>query len=51
MTAELKPLPKRLLAIDVFRAITMLLMIFVNDVSGVKNIPEWIEHVKANEDG
>lgn len=44
-------LPKRLHSIDVFRAITMLLMIFVNDVSGVKNIPEWIEHVSGKADG
>ena len=51
MTIELKPISKRLLSIDVLRAITMLLMIFVNDVSGVKNIPEWIEHVKADADG
>jgi len=46
-----KQLPRRLLSIDVFRAITMFFMIFVNDVSGVINIPGWIEHVKANEDG
>lgn len=44
-------LPKRLQSIDVFRAITMLLMIFVNDVSGVKQIPSWIDHVAASEDG
>lgn len=44
-------LPERLHSIDVFRAITMLLMIFVNDASGLKNIPAWIEHVGANEDG
>ncbi|SFD89634.1 Predicted acyltransferase [Chitinophaga sp. CF118] len=44
-------LSQRLLSIDAFRAITMLTMIFVNDVSGVSNIPAWIEHVKANEDG
>src|SRR6478609_3492580 len=44
-------LPKRLHSIDVFRAVTMLLMIFVNDVSGVKNIPVWIEHVGASDDG
>ncbi|MES3017818.1 MAG: DUF5009 domain-containing protein [Bacteroidota bacterium] len=47
----MKQLPDRLLSIDVFRAITMLLMIFVNDVSGVKNIPEWIEHVSGKDDG
>ena len=46
-----KQLPRRLLSIDVFRAITMFFMIFVNDVSGVISIPGWIEHVKANEDG
>ncbi|WP_374164514.1 DUF5009 domain-containing protein [Arcticibacter sp. MXS-1] len=44
-------MPKRLLSIDVFRAITMFLMIFVNDVAGVRNIPGWIEHTQAEEDG
>ncbi|MDB5140134.1 MAG: hypothetical protein JWR12_2050 [Mucilaginibacter sp.] len=42
---------KRLLSIDVFRAINMFFMIFVNDLSGVHNVPAWIDHVKANEDG
>lgn len=44
-------LPKRLLSIDVFRAITMFLMIFVNDVAGVDNVPSWIGHTQADEDG
>ncbi len=44
-------LPNRILSIDAFRAITMLLMIFVNDVSSVHHIPEWIEHVEADVDG
>ncbi|MDB5132832.1 MAG: hypothetical protein JWR02_2581 [Mucilaginibacter sp.] len=44
-------MPKRLLSIDVFRAVTMLFMIFVNDLSGVRDVPGWIDHVKANEDG
>ncbi len=43
--------PKRLLSIDVFRAINMFFMIFVNDLSGVRNVPEWIDHVKGYEDG
>jgi heparan-alpha-glucosaminide N-acetyltransferase len=43
--------PKRHLSIDVFRAINMFFMIFVNDLSGVRDIPLWIDHVKANEDG
>jgi predicted acyltransferase len=47
----MKNLSQRLLSIDAFRALTMLAMIFVNDVSGVHNIPAWIDHVKANEDG
>ena len=44
-------LPKRLLSIDVFRGITMLLMIFVNDASGIDNIPKWIDHVDGDVDG
>jgi heparan-alpha-glucosaminide N-acetyltransferase len=44
-------LPKRLLSIDVLRAITMLLMIFVNDASGVKHIPMWIDHADGDADG
>src|ERR1039457_4878392 len=43
--------PKRLLSIDVFRAINMFFMIFVNDLSNVRNVPAWIDHVKDNEDG
>ena len=42
--------PKRLLSIDVLRALTMLLMIFVNDASGVSNIPAWLDHAKETED-
>ena len=44
-------LSKRLQSIDVFRAITMFFMIFVNDVDEVTGIPEWIKHVKENVDG
>lgn len=47
----MKQLPKRILSIDVFRAITMLLMIFVNDVAGVQKIPHWIGHTEADVDG
>jgi heparan-alpha-glucosaminide N-acetyltransferase len=43
-------LPKRLPSIDVFRSVTMFFMIFVNDLSGVKNIPEWIDHADARAD-
>src|SRR3984893_15747513 len=44
-------LPPRLRSIDVFRAITMLLMIFVNDLDPVRNVPVWLKHVGADEDG
>lgn len=44
-------LPTRLHSIDVMRAITMLLMIFVNDVSSIRHIPAWIDHVDASADG
>lgn len=47
----MKQLPKRLLSIDVLRALTMLLMIFVNDASGVSHLPSWIDHAKEYEDG
>jgi heparan-alpha-glucosaminide N-acetyltransferase len=43
-------LPKRLLSIDVLRALTMLLMIFVNDASGVAHIPWWLDHAKGDDD-
>ena len=42
---------KRLLSIDIFRSVNMFFMIFVNDLSGVRNVPSWIDHVKAKEDG
>ncbi|QNN44079.1 DUF5009 domain-containing protein [Pedobacter roseus] len=44
-------LPLRILSIDVLRAITMFLMIFVNDVAGVSHIPEWLKHTEADVDG
>ena len=40
----------RILSIDVFRAITMLLMIFVNDFWSLKGIPVWLEHAEADHD-
>jgi heparan-alpha-glucosaminide N-acetyltransferase len=41
----------RLASIDVFRALTMFLMIFVNDLWTLKEIPAWLEHTQAREDG
>jgi heparan-alpha-glucosaminide N-acetyltransferase len=41
---------RRLSSIDAFRAITMLLMIFVNDLVLDKKIPDWLEHAREGED-
>jgi predicted acyltransferase len=41
---------KRIFSIDVFRAITMVLMIFVNDFWSLKGIPLWLEHARADQD-
>ena len=42
---------KRILSVDIFRAVTMLLMIFVNDLWTLHGVPGWLEHTAANEDG
>jgi heparan-alpha-glucosaminide N-acetyltransferase len=41
----------RLKSIDIFRALTMLLMIFVNDLWTLTDIPDWLGHKPANVDG
>ncbi|MBQ8502216.1 MAG: DUF5009 domain-containing protein [Bacteroides sp.] len=41
---------QRVAAVDVFRALTMFLMLFVNDIPGLKNIPHWLLHAQSNED-
>jgi len=40
----------RIASIDVFRAITMFLMIFVNDLWSIQDVPHWLEHAAADED-
>lgn len=40
----------RIYTIDVFRAITMLLMIFVNDLWTLSGVPIWMEHARADQD-
>jgi heparan-alpha-glucosaminide N-acetyltransferase len=41
----------RLRSIDIFRALTMFLMIFVNDLWTLHGIPDWLGHKAAGEDG
>lgn len=40
----------RLDSIDIFRAVTMFLMIFVNDLWSLQSVPQWLEHSKAADD-
>lgn len=41
----------RIASIDIFRALTMCLMIFVNDLFTIKNVPAWMLHTEMFEDG
>ena len=40
----------RSISIDVFRALTMVLMIWVNDFWTLKSIPKWLKHASTGED-
>lgn len=41
----------RIASIDIFRALTMLLMIFVNDISALGDtVPHWLHHAAKDED-
>ncbi|MBT8315149.1 MAG: DUF5009 domain-containing protein [Maribacter sp.] len=40
----------RIASIDILRALTMLLMIWVNDFWTLSNTPKWLMHAKPNED-
>lgn len=44
-------LPQRIASIDILRALTMILMIFVNDLWSLKDVPQWMEHVEFGVDG
>lgn len=41
----------RVTSIDILRALTMVLMIFVNDLGSLKEIPAWLGHVASGVDG
>lgn len=47
MTAT-KDAPQRLVSIDALRALVMLLMIFVNDLWSLIDIPKWLEHAPGD---
>lgn len=41
---------QRILSIDALRGITILVMIFVNELAGMRDIPQWMEHMPADAD-
>lgn len=43
--------PARILSIDIFRGLTVLVMVFVNDADGVKGLPWWTHHMKEGISG
>jgi heparan-alpha-glucosaminide N-acetyltransferase len=45
------PQTGRIASIDIFRGLTILVMIFVNDVSGVRGLPWWTYHLPTEVNG
>ena len=45
------PVTQRIATIDILRALTMVLMIFVNDLWSLKDIPAWLGHMERGVDG
>ena len=41
---------ERILSIDAFRGITIFVMIFVNELAGVHDIPQWMKHMPRDAD-
>jgi predicted acyltransferase len=41
---------ERILSIDTFRGITILVMIFVNELAGIGDIPQWMRHMPRDAD-
>ena len=49
MTIALLP-RQRIVSIDAFRGLTILVMVFVNQLAGVSGVPQWARHMKADAD-
>lgn len=41
---------QRIVSIDAFRGLTILVMVFVNQLAGVSGVPAWAQHMKADAD-
>jgi len=50
MNSYLPFIPSRVQSIDVFRALTMVTMVFVNDLYSISGVPHWLEHAGMTED-
>ena len=51
LTMQLNKLStQRILSIDALRGITILVMIFVNELAGMRDIPQWMRHMPADVD-
>ncbi|MDR3058865.1 MAG: hypothetical protein LBU84_12090, partial [Prevotella sp.] len=50
MTSATVTKPARIASIDIYRALTMFFMIFVNDLWSITGVPHWLEHAAADED-
>jgi heparan-alpha-glucosaminide N-acetyltransferase len=42
---------QRILSVDIFRGLTIFVMMFVNDVASVKSLPWWTYHIPPGEQG
>jgi predicted acyltransferase len=51
LTPEAPPPAQRVLSVDVLRGLTMLTMVFVNDVAVAKDLPRWLGHYPAGGNG
>ena len=41
----------RIQSIDIFRGLTIFLMVFVNELAGISDIPAWMKHIPPDVDG
>jgi predicted acyltransferase len=41
---------QRIVSIDAFRGITIFIMVFVNELASVTNVPQWMKHMPADAD-
>ncbi|KAF2332518.1 DUF5009 domain-containing protein [Flavobacterium daemonense] len=41
---------QRIVSIDALRGITIFVMIFVNELASIKNVPQWMKHMPADAD-